>query len=359
VLTSIYLVYFVAIFNNFAYSKEPYKEIQCIIYIVIRSTTYHMPVIEAVKVSKIYKGSRNMALNNLSLSIDHGNIFTLLGRNGAGKTTFIRICATQLMPSTGTVTVLGYDILKESNKIRNLVSVVPQEGRPLRALTPWDHVYNWLKIRGEDKKTAREKAEKILYKLELYEVKDRPAMNLSGGMKQKVLVAMAMATDAQLLFLDEPTIGLDPVSRRHVWSAIKDWKKGGGSILLTTHYMDEAEILSDNIVIIDNGRILAQGTMHDLRKFISQNIRVDIAKDGINTEMLKPYGSVVDTGTDIMRVFTFESTVQELSEFAIKRNLAFTVSPITLDDVFVLLVSNGSKIDAHNHIVDNISAARD
>ena len=299
-----------------------------------------MYAIEAIKISKVYNGSTNTALNNVSLNVEPRKIFTLLGRNGAGKTTFIRICATQLMPSAGTVHVLGYDILKEPSKIRNVVSIVPQEGRPLRALTPWDHVFNWLQIRGEDKKVAREKTEKILNKLELYEVKDRPAMNLSGGMKQKVLVAMAMATNAQLLFLDEPTIGLDPVSRRQVWSAIKDWKKEGGSILLTTHYMDEAETLSDNIVIIDNGHIIAQGTMRDLRRFISQNIRVDIQKDGIDTDILKSYGSIVETGTDTIRLFTFESSIKELSEFAIKRNLSFTISPITLDDVFVSLVGN-------------------
>jgi ABC-2 type transport system ATP-binding protein len=311
-----------------------------------------MHAIEAIRVSKAYKGSTYSALNNVSLNVETKQIFTLLGRNGVGKTTFIRICATQLMPSAGTVYVLGYDILKEPSKIRNIVSIVPQEGRPLRALTPWDHVYNWLQIRGEDKKIAREKTEKILRNLELYEAKDRPAMNLSGGMKQKVLVAMAMATNAQLLFLDEPTIGLDPVSRRQVWSAIKDWKKQGGSILLTTHYMDEAEMLSDNIVIIDNGHIMAQGTMRDLRRFIPQNIRVDIAKDGIDTDILKSYGSIVDTGTDTIRLLTFESTIKELSEFAIKRSLSFTISPITLDDVFVSLVGNSVETVSHDAAVD-------
>lgn len=311
-----------------------------------------MHAIEAIRVSKAYKGSTYSALNNVSLNVETKQIFTILGRNGVGKTTFIRICATQLMPSAGTVYVLGYDILKEPSKIRNIVSIVPQEGRPLRALTPWDHVYNWLQIRGEDKKAAREKTEKILHKLELYEAKDRPAMNLSGGMKQKVLVAMAMATNAQLLFLDEPTIGLDPVSRRQVWSAIKDWKKQGGSILLTTHYMDEAEMLSDNIVIIDNGHMMAQGTMRDLRRFIPQNIRVDIAKDGIDTDILKSYGSIVDTGTDTIRLLTFESTIRELSEFAIKRSLSFTISPITLDDVFVSLVGNSVETVSHDAAVD-------
>ena len=311
-----------------------------------------MHAIEASRVSKAYKDSRHTALNNVSLNVEPRKIFTLLGRNGAGKTTFIRICATQLMPSAGTISVLGYDALKETSKIRNVISIVPQEGRPLRALTPWDHVYNWLQIRGEDKKVAREKTENILNKLELYEAKDKPAMNLSGGMKQKILVAMAIATNAQLLFLDEPTIGLDPVSRRQVWSAIKDWKKDGGSILLTTHYMDEAEMLSDNIVIIDNGHLIAKGTMRELRKFIPQNIRVDIAKDGIDIDSLRSYGSIVDTGTDTIRVFTFESTIKELSEFALKRNVSFTISPVTLDDVFVSLVANSVGTVGHNDLID-------
>jgi ABC-2 type transport system ATP-binding protein len=308
-----------------------------------------MLAVEAVQVYKLYKGSNYAALNNVSVDVEPGQIFTLLGRNGAGKTTFVRICATQLAPTKGIVRVLGYDILKEAGKIRNLISVVPQESRPLRALTPWDHVYNWLQIRGESKYDAKKKTEKILHKLELYEAKDTPAMNLSGGMKQKILVAMAMATDAQLLFLDEPTIGLDPVSRRQVWSAIKDWKNEGKSILLTTHYMDEAEMLSDSIVIIDKGRVIADGTMRDLRKIIPQNIRIDIAKDSMDIELLKSYGSVVDTGTGTLRVFTFESTIKEISDFAIKQNLSFTVSPITLDDVFVSLVGKNTPDTEDDH----------
>ncbi len=297
-----------------------------------------MLAVEADRVSKMYKGASYSALSDVSLKVEAGRVFTLLGRNGAGKTTFVRMCATQLLPTSGAISVLGYDVVKQAKQVRNLISVVPQEGRPLRALTPWDHIYNWLQIRGETKSAAREKTEEFLRKLELWEVRDRPAMNLSGGMKQKILVAMAMAADAQLLFLDEPTIGLDPVSRRQVWSAIKDWKAKGRSILLTTHYMDEAEILSDYIVIIDRGTIIAQGTIQELRRVIPQNTRIDIAKDGLDRDALASYGSVVDTGAGMLRVFAYESAVRELSELAISRNLPFTVSPVTLDDVFVYLV---------------------
>jgi ABC-2 type transport system ATP-binding protein len=294
------------------------------------------------ELSKIYKGSKIAALDSISLTVRSRQVFTLLGRNGAGKTTFVRICATQMMPTSGKVNVLGYDVITEPRKVRDLISIVPQEGRPLRALTPWDHVFNWLQIRGQNRTDAKINTKIILENLELYDVKDRPAMNLSGGMKQKILVAMAMATDAQLLFLDEPTIGLDPISRRQVWSAIKKWKTRGKSILLTTHYMDEAEMLSDRIAIIDRGRLLAGGSMDDLRKIIPQKIRIDIMKDMVDPDMLRPFGSVIDTGANTIRVFAFESAAKELSEFALRKNIAFTVSPVTLDDVFVSLLADGN-----------------
>ena len=303
-----------------------------------------MHVIEAYNLSKIYKGTHVPALDNISLKIEQGQIFTLLGRNGAGKTTFVRICATQLLPTSGTLKVLGYDVVSQAENIRKFISVVPQEGRPLRALTPWDHVYNWLKIRGEEKFIAKIKTEKILERFELLKVKDKPAMNLSGGMKQKILVAMATAVDADLLFLDEPTIGLDPVSRRQVWNLMQDLKKEGKTILLTTHYMDEAEILSDKIVIIDNGKIVKEGNINDLRKIIPQNIRMDISKKNIvDIEKLKDYGNVVEIGTDIIRLFTFESSIGELSNLAIKNKMSFNISPITLDDIFVHLVGDTIK----------------
>ena len=181
-----------------------------------------MIAIESFNVSKVYKNSNKKALNDISLQIEKGKISTLLGRNGAGKTTFIRICSTQMLPTSGKILVFGDDVLMSPEKIRTKISIVPQEGRPLRALTPWDHIYNWLRIRGEKKESASQKTSDILQRLDLFSAKDIPALNLSGGMKQKILVGMAMATESPLLFLDEPTIGLDPVSRQQMWSIIKD-----------------------------------------------------------------------------------------------------------------------------------------
>jgi ABC-2 type transport system ATP-binding protein len=309
-----------------------------------------MSAVEAVQVTKKYKGSVSFALDNISLNIEPGRIFTLLGRNGAGKTTFVRICATQLLPTSGTVKIFNNDLIKDTEKIRNYISIVPQEGRPLRALTPWDHVYYWLRIRGVNKYESSERTKKVLRDFELYDVRNKLSMYLSGGMKQKILVAMAMATESKLLFLDEPTIGLDPVSRRQIWKAIKEKKESGTTIMLTTHYMDEAEVLSDDIVIIDKGIVIAQGTISDIRNKIKENIKIEISKSGIDMETLKSYGSVIDTGADILKLFTFESNIQELSGIAIKKNLFFKVSPITLDDVFVSLVGSEPNNSDDSHV---------
>lgn len=302
-----------------------------------------MFAIESFNVSKIYKGSNKKALDDVSLKIERGKISTILGRNGAGKTTFVRICSTQLLPSSGKILVFGDDVVSSPEKIRKIISIVPQEGRPLRALTPWDHIYNWLKIRGESNSSASKKTSDILNRLDLYSAKDIPVLNLSGGMKQKILVGMAMATESPLLFLDEPTIGLDPVSRRQVWSIIKDWKNKGRTIVLTTHYMDEAELLSDSIFILDKGKVISKGNMTDLRNTLNYQIRVDIHESSkYNNSGIKDlffsFGKIINISSDSIRLFTFETNLQEISKLAMNTNLSFAVSPITLDDIFVNLL---------------------
>jgi ABC-2 type transport system ATP-binding protein len=308
-----------------------------------------MVAIESFNVSKIYKNSNKKALDDISLQIEEGKISTLLGRNGAGKTTFIRICSTQMLPTSGKVLVFGDDILMSPEKIRPKISIVPQEGRPLRALTPWDHIYNWLRIRGEKKESASQKTSDILQRLDLFSAKDIPALNLSGGMKQKILVGMAMATESPLLFLDEPTIGLDPVSRRQVWSIIKDWKNKGITIVLTTHYMDEAEMLSDSIFIIDEGRVVSKGNMNDLRNTLNYKIRIDIniSKDYNVYDLrnfINSFGKTISMSSDSIRLFTYENNLREISDILVRNNLSFSVSPITLDDIFVNLVG-GSDME--------------
>ena len=216
--------------------------------------------LSASRLTKVYRKSAKPALDSLDLQIDSGQIFTMLGRNGAGKTTFLRIASAQHMPTSGSVRVLGLDVVRDAKKLREKIAITPQEAETIYPLTPRDHVLLNLRMRGMEKEEAKKRAQEALDELELGEVADTNSDWLSGGLKQRVIVAMAMRTEAELIFLDEPTIGLDPVNRRKVWEQLTRLKKDGKTIILPTHYMDEAEALSDNLVIVNRGRVVAAWT---------------------------------------------------------------------------------------------------
>jgi ABC-2 type transport system ATP-binding protein len=199
-------------------------------------------------------------------------------------------------------------------------------------------------MRGVSHSEALRKAKRVLETLELIEVEKTRSEDLSGGMKQRVLIAMAIACDAELIFLDEPTIGLDPVSRRKVWDELIRLKRDEGrTIVLTTHYMDEAEALSDDLAIIDKGKALAIGSPSDVReKHLDARIRIDVSK-GFRAEELQGYGKVVRAG-NLLRILTDEVKAHEIGEEALRRKATISISPVSLDDVFVELV--GAEIDA-------------
>jgi len=301
------------------------------------------PIIEVRKLVKYYGKSDVPALDGLDMTMAKGEIFTLLGRNGAGKTTFLRIATTQLLPTSGYVTVFGLNVLGEAGAIRRRIAIAPQEGRPLWTLNAKDHIVLALMMRGVSHSEALDKAKRVLETLELLEVENVRSEDLSGGLKQRILIAMAIACDAELIFLDEPTIGLDPVSRRRVWDELIRLKREEDrTIVLTTHYMDEAEALSDELAIIDRGRVLATGSPSEVReKHLDAKIRIDVT-NGFNAEELQVYGKVVRAG-NILRILTDETKAQEISGEALKRKAAISISPVSLDDVFVELV--GSDID--------------
>lgn len=301
------------------------------------------PIIEVRKLVKYYGKSDVPALDGLDLTMTKGQIFTLLGRNGAGKTTFLRIATTQLLPTSGEVTVFGLNVLGDASAIRRRIAIAPQEGRPLWTLNAKDHIVLALMMRGVGHSEALDKAKRVLETLELLEVQNVRSEDLSGGMKQRVLIAMAIACDAELIFLDEPTIGLDPVSRRKVWEELIRLKREEDrTIVLTTHYMDEAEALSDELAIIDRGRLLATGSPSEVReKHLDAKIRIDVT-NGFAAEELQAYGKVVRAG-NLLRILTDEAKAQEISGEALKRKAAISISPVSLDDVFVELV--GSDID--------------
>ncbi|MGA2876363.1 MAG: ABC transporter ATP-binding protein [Nitrososphaerales archaeon] len=292
--------------------------------------------IESVGLSKTYGKSATPALSDVSVTIPRSKIFTLLGKNGAGKTTFLRIAATQLKPTSGKITVLGFDAVTEAGRVRERIAAVPQEMRPFQALTPYDHVMMSLTSRGWSWKDAKPKARRTLEELGLGSYEDKSTDDLSGGLRQRTLVAMALATDVDLLFLDEPTIGLDPIARREVWKFIVELKHRGKTIFLTTHYLDEAEAISDRIAIISKGRLLKVGSVQELKSSIAENVRVDVSS-GFSEEELKRYGKVSRIG-EILRVLTDEKNANDLVSLSIGRHATVNVSPISLDDVFVDLL---------------------
>lgn len=206
------------------------------------------------------------AVNNVSLEIPKGICFGLLGPNGAGKTTMIQMIQASSPITNGKLEVLGMDTISESREIRKKIGVIPQEDNLDPDFSVRYNLLVYARYFGIELDEAKEKAEELLKKVELTDKADQEINNLSGGMKRRLIVARGMINEPELLILDEPTTGLDPQSRHSVWDQIRIFKNEGKTVLLTTHYMDEAEILCDQLAIMDSGRILIQGNPKELIK---------------------------------------------------------------------------------------------
>jgi ABC-2 type transport system ATP-binding protein len=301
-----------------------------------------MIALKASGLTKVYRKAKTPALDGLDIEVEGGQIFTLLGRNGAGKTTFLRIAATQLMPTSGSVTVLGLDAVSQAKELRQKIAVTPQEAETIYPLTARDHVMLSLRMRGMPKADAEERTKTALDALELTGSADLNTEWLSGGTKQRVIVAMALATDSELVLLDEPTIGLDPLNRRRVWEQLARLKKGGRTVVLTTHYMDEAEALSDRLAIINRGKIVVQGTPRGVKSsFSSRTTRVDV-HDKFGAAELEGYGRVV-TIAGRHRVMANQEEARRLGEEALRRGASISMGPVSLDDVFVDIVGESEE----------------
>jgi ABC-2 type transport system ATP-binding protein len=222
------------------------------------------PAITIRGLTKMYRGGV-IANDGIDLDIPRGRVFALLGPNGAGKTTLVRQITAELTPTSGSIHVLGVDVLTRPLQAKSLMGVVPQEALPYEHLRPREHLALFGRLHGLSSRTSVERAEAILDALGLRPHAEKLARDLSGGLKRKLLVGVAMVASPALLVLDEPTTGLDPHSRREVWGLIRALKEQGTTVLITTHYMDEAEELSEAVAVIGAGRILAQGTVADLR----------------------------------------------------------------------------------------------
>jgi ABC-2 type transport system ATP-binding protein len=302
-----------------------------------------MPALVAEHVSKTYFGARGTirALDDLSLELEKGRLFAFLGRNGAGKTTFIKIASTLLVPTSGSVHLFGLDVVAQPRAVREQIAVVPQEGRPFDHLTPREHVREYLRIRGASRETARTRAEETLAAMGLTSYADEPAIRLSGGLQQRTLVAMVLATEAPFLFLDEPTLGLDPFARRQVWEVVRKAAHKGSTILLTTHYLDEAEQLSEELAVIESGRILYRGNAEALKSTVHREVRLRF-EGPVTAEDLRPFGDVTaDRGG--LTLLTDRSRVAELTQLALERQAVIAVGPVTLEEAFLALV--GKRIE--------------
>ena len=203
-----------------------------------------MGKLECREITKVYQDHRK-ALDNVSFSVETNGIFGLIGRNGAGKTTLIRILSTELEPTSGTASINDLDILTGTDRLRERIAIVPQEARAIRWMTPKQTVMSYLLWRGYPYKQANQLAVESLKKLKIDQYANILNTRLSGGTKRKVLIATVTASEADTIFLDEPTTGLDPISRRELWDILRDLGRDR-FIFLTTHYLDEAEQLAED-----------------------------------------------------------------------------------------------------------------
>lgn len=282
------------------------------------------------------------ALAGVSMNVHPGERVALLGRNGAGKTTFLRIASTLLRPTSGSIRVFGYDIDATPEKARPYIAVVPQEGKPFFHLTPREQVYTYLRARGLGRESAKARTEEALGRMGLTEVADRLAITLSGGQRQRTMVATVIATEAPLLFLDEPTIGMDPFARREVWASLRSLTAKGSTILLTTHYLDEAEALSHRLYIVERGRVIVSGTADDLKRSVGGTVKVSMPNAPGRADLFRSFGEMVPDG-EAVTVIVSPERLGEVMELAMRSRITPTVGPVSLEEAFLRVV--GRKID--------------
>jgi ABC-2 type transport system ATP-binding protein len=294
------------------------------------------------RLSKRY-GDSAEALDQVSFTVPSSGIFSLIGRNGAGKTTLVRILATELAPTSGGAWINGIDVVREEKRLREIIAIVPQEARTVSWMTPNQTVRAYLMWRGYGYSEAKKRAEESLARLKLEKVGDKLNRLLSGGTKRKILAATVLASEAQVIFLDEPTTGLDPISRREFWGMLKDMARER-FFVLTTHYLEEAEQLADTIAILGSGHLVATGTIASIREKTRFQYSVKIPPMATAIPSVSQ-GEVVTGKNGETQILTNEEEAFAISKRLSEVGTRFSIGPVSLDDIFFQLVRESALED--------------
>jgi len=285
------------------------------------------------------------AVDGIDLKIPKGSLFGVLGPNGAGKTTTIRMLSTILHPTSGDAKVLGFNVKKEAREIKRRIGLCPQELVIYPRLTAKENIHLIAQMHGMAKKDYKERTDDLLGKMNLLDRANSLVKGFSGGMKRRINLLMAVVHEPELLFLDEPTAGLDPQSRRVVWNFIRDFQERECTIILTTHNMEEADDLSDELVIIDYGKIIAQGTPDELKgklgegdilefkvKEIEQKERII---ERVKTLDFVRWGKPVGKHRIVLNALDGLRRVSEIMDVVKVKMEDISVHKNTLEDVFI------------------------
>jgi ABC-2 type transport system ATP-binding protein len=310
---------------------------------------------------KVYDG-KVRALDGVDLNVNPGETFALLGPNGAGKTTLIRILTTQLKPTAGEAYIFGLNVVHEGSKVRKLISYVPQEMSVWTDISGYENLLIYAKIFGVEYSERERIIGEVLENMGLTHVKNNLVKTYSGGMIRRLEIACAMLIKPQIMFLDEPTIGLDPAARKVVWEKLNVFKKEYGvTIFFNTHYMDEADLYADDIAIINQGKIVARGTSKELKHSLGgEIIAFTIEKEAALKDKLVPeirklnfVKDVFEDGSLSVFVDDAEVALPYIMSALESRGVSIrkvSITKPTLDDVFLKYV--GTRLEEKGRISD-------
>ena len=287
------------------------------------------PPVEVRGLDKTYRNGTH-ANRDITLSVRRGELLGILGPNGAGKTTLVRQITTELVPTSGDVRVFGIDAVAHPNRVKGLMGVMPQEANLYYQLSVRHHLRIFGKLRGLPRREASGRARELIHDLRMEQHRDKAANELSGGLRRRLLLGIAALADPPLMVLDEPSAGLDPESRHALWKLLRSYRRRGATVLLTTHYMEEAEALCDRVGIIQDGRLLALDTIANLR-----------ADHGFEYKVVYE----ADDRTHTVYGADDASLVRQVQSDGIRE---YSVSRTTLEDVYLGLTGGEGRVTAED-----------